>query len=274
MFVSQGYPPCNRAGRVRVGQTGKVTLFAKHLPPPPPPPPPVANGESSAPGVVPGTSAIDARLMIIGGVPNQGSAGIDDARWTGWEMSFFAGALAAQMDRCDDAYQRLNSGPAESGPAGEGAGAIDLDGLTHAMGVITDQVETILSPERVTDVFGPDRPVGDLQPMLAIATELGACYEALLAFATNLRCGATEAYRVELLQAFADLATLPIEQFRGFVASFAEAAENQTRALRAGTEQPVGIKLTLELSVDPAAQAHLEALMHGVEADLTKAGLR
>jgi len=224
--------------------------------------------------VIAANPTIDETLMVIGGVPDRGSFGVDDARWTGWEMSFFAGAMAAQMDRCDAAYQRLIAGPAESAPAHPDATPIDLDALTHAMGELTDKVETILSPDRVAKVFGPDRPVGDVGPMLNIAEELGACYEGLLAYAINLRSGVTPAFRLELLQAFADMVTLPIEQFREFVASFAEAALRQTEALRAGVDQPVGIKLTLELSVDPAAQQRVEELTKKVHDELKAAGFQ
>jgi hypothetical protein len=207
------------------------------------------------PGVPPG---LDETLTVVGGVPDRSDFGVDDVRWSGWEMAFFAGALAAQMDRCDADYQRLVAGPAMSAPAAPDAKPLDLDALTKEMGELTTRVETILAPERVAHVFGPDRPVGDVQPMLDIASELGKCYEGLVAYAIALRCGATPAFRVELLQAFADLVTLPIEQFRAFVATFNAAALSQTQALRSGVEQPRGVNLTLELSVDPAAKQRLD----------------
>ena len=220
------------------------------------------------------TPTIDETLMVIGGIPDRGTFEVDDARWTGWEMAFFAGAMAAQMDRCDAAYERLIAGPVTSAPAHPDATPIDLDGLTHAMGELTDKVETILSPDRVAKVFGPDRPVGDVRPMLEIAEELCACYEGLLAYAINLRSGVTPAFRLQLLQAFADMVTLPIEQFREFVASFVEAALRQTQALRAGVDQPVGIKLTLELSVDPVVQQRVHDLTAKVHEQLKAAGFQ
>ncbi len=234
-----------------------------------------SSGDGAASSLlVPAMAPLDETLMVIGGIPNRGTFGVDDARWTGWEMSFFAGALAAQLDRCDASYARLIAGPVTSVPAHPDSSPIDLDALTHAMGELTDKVETILSPDRVAMVFGPDRPVGDVQPMLAVAAELGSCYEGLLAYAINLRSGVVPAFRLELLQAFADLVTLPIEQFREFVASFAEAALRQTEALRSGVDQPVGIKLTLELSVDPAAQQRVQELTHQVHEALKAAGFQ
>jgi hypothetical protein len=178
----------------------------------------------------------------------------------GWEYLYFAGVLSVERARMDSAY--FDHELRYARPSGETL-PNDLDAVKAFISERMDEAKEILSSLMVVmesdaqeRAFGEPGTEGDPGRIHQLAVRWNTAYADFLDWAARLRGAAKPAMYRNVFEAVARLADAPVTQYREFVTSFVEAADEIPDAGR--KDRPLSIELELALEMDAGAIAVFE----------------
>jgi hypothetical protein len=237
---------------------------------------PVRLDNSELPGLRPTVGYIDARLVgqdrlfeilleklavevPIERVPRttEEIARVIATKPDGWEFLLFGGVLLERMSALDDKWRDHQIGYGAGGQILNEEQAREMIGavLGEATAIVSN-IERLFSPASRDQAFGALGEPGDPGRITHLAGRMIDVYGELLNWSWRLRSATVPDQYRSLFQTAARLATLPLEQFRGFVdravADFDHLVFDLRRIAADPGAQPPTLRLELTIEIDPA----------------------
>lgn len=172
----------------------------------------------------------------------------------GWEYLYLGSVLLRQLNERESAYLDFRAGyvPAR----GARVASEDIaEFLSREMQVairLASNTETLMSEANQVRAFGQPGESGNPDEIFHLASRWSGLYSGFLDWVMNLRSVMVPEKFRQLLDAVAEYASGPIEQYRAFVDELIKELDPLPALIASG--EPVVIRLKLTLSIPPEAQ--------------------